>query len=243
MSLRIACDLDGTVADMSAALQREARRLFGSDVDLHAAPGDRLESAEDVEGHMSPDVAGTASVAGRRMLTPKEVRRLWEHVASIENFWMSLGEIEPGAVARFAAVARAHRWETIFLTQRPRSAGDTTQVQSQQWLQAHGYERPSVMVMRGSRGKVAEAFALDAVIDDRPENCLDVVSDSKAKPVLIWRAEAGRIPPGLAGLPLEAVSSMAHAIEYLEAMTAERQRGDTLFGRIRKALGQPPSRR
>jgi len=240
MSLRIACDLDGTVADMDAALQREARRLFGSDVDLHAVPGDRLESAEDVEDHMSPGASGTASVTGRRMLTPKEVRRLWEHVASIENFWMSLGEIEPGAVAQFSAAARSHRWETIFLTQRPPSAGETTQVQSQQWLQTHGCERPSVMVMRGSRGKVAEAFALDAVIDDRPENCLDVLSDSKAKPVLIWRTGVGKIPPGIAGLPLEAVSSMAHAIEYLEAVTAQRQRGDTLFGRIRKALGKTP---
>ena len=34
MTLRIACDLDGTVADMDAALQREARRLFGPDIDL-----------------------------------------------------------------------------------------------------------------------------------------------------------------------------------------------------------------
>jgi hypothetical protein len=152
MALRIACDLDGTVADMDAALQREALRLFGPDVDLYAVPDERLESAEDVEDHMSPGPSGTASVAGRRRLTPKEVRRLWEHIASIDNFWMSLGEIEAGAVAGFAASAANHRWETIFLTQRPSSAGDTTQVQSQRWLQAHGWERPSVMVMRGSRG-------------------------------------------------------------------------------------------
>jgi hypothetical protein len=33
---------------------------------------------------------------------------------------------------------------------------------------------------------------------------------------------------------------MAHAIDYLEAMTTARQRGDTLFGRIRKALGKTP---
>jgi hypothetical protein len=51
MSLRIACDLDGTIADMDAALQREAKRLFGPEVDLHASPAmARIESAEDVEG-------------------------------------------------------------------------------------------------------------------------------------------------------------------------------------------------
>jgi hypothetical protein len=45
MALRLACDLDGTVADMDAALQREARRLFGPDVDLHASEKRPLESA------------------------------------------------------------------------------------------------------------------------------------------------------------------------------------------------------
>ncbi len=34
MALRIACDLDGTLADMEAALQREAERLFGPGVGL-----------------------------------------------------------------------------------------------------------------------------------------------------------------------------------------------------------------
>ena len=101
MSLRIACDLDGTVADMDAALQREARRLFGPDVALHAFPGDRMESAEDVEGHMTAD-AGARTTGSPRALTAREVRRLWEHVASLENFWASLGEVEPGAVAQLA---------------------------------------------------------------------------------------------------------------------------------------------
>jgi hypothetical protein len=80
------------------------------------------------------------------------------------------------------------------------------------------------MVMRGSRGKVAEAFGLDALIDDRTENCLDVLSDSKAKPILIWRQGLGRVPPAIAGLPIEAVSSMADALAFLEGMTAECER-------------------
>jgi len=238
MSMRIACDLDGTVADMDAALQREAERLFGPDVDLRGIPGDRAESAEDVEGHLAPGSSGLG-VGGAGVLSPREVRRLWEHVASIENFWMSLGEVEPGAIAQLATAARTHRWEVIFLTQRPASAGETTQVQSQRWLQSHGFELPSVMVMRGSRGKVAESLALDVVIDDRPENCLDVVSDSKARPVLIWRA-GGTVPPHIAALPLEAVSSMAQALEFLESLMAARQRGDSLFGRLRKAFGKAP---
>jgi len=239
MSLRIACDLDGTVADMDTALQREAQRLFGPEVSLHAFPGDRMESAEDVEGHMTSEAAARTN-GGPRPLTAREVRRLWEHVASLENFWASLGEVEPGAVAQLATAARTYRWEVIFLTQRPPSAGETTQVQSQRWLQAHGFEIPSVMVMRGSRGKVAAAFALDALIDDRPENCLDVLSDSKAKPILMWRHGAARIPPAIAGLPIEPVSSMSEALACLDVMTTERGRGRSLVGRLRKTFGGTP---
>jgi hypothetical protein len=242
MSLRIACDLDGTIADMDSALQREAERLFGPEVNLHAVQGSRLESAEDVEGQMDvesvlPPTPAIASQTGRP-LTPKEIRRLWHHVAGVENFWMSLGEIEPGAVARLSALAIQRRWEVIFLTQRPSSAGETTQLQSQRWLKAHGFDLPSVMVMRGSRGKVASALALDVVIDDRPENCLDVIADSKAKPLLIWRLGVSRMPAGIVGLAVESVPSMAEAFVRLETLSAQRGQGEGLFGRIRRALGK-----
>jgi hypothetical protein len=236
VSLRIACDLDGTVADMDAALQREAESLFGPEAIVSAGPAHRLESAEDI-GARAEARAPTGSPGA---LTSKQVRRLWDHVASIDNFWISLGEIEAGAVARLAAAARAHRWEVLFLTQRPPSAGETTQIQSQRWLQAHGFELPCVMVMAGSRGKVAHSLALDVVVDDRPENCLDVLSDSAAKPVLVWRAGPRRIPGAIAGLPVELVTSLAGAIEYLEQATAERNRGQTLFGRLKKAFGATP---
>ena len=241
MTLRIACDLDGTIADMDSALQREAERLFGPGVNLHAVAGERLESAEDVEGQMDvdPDVlpAVVTSPLGRP-LTSREIRRLWHHVSTVENFWMSLGEVEPGAVARLATLAAQYRWEIIFLTQRPGSAGDTTQVQSQRWLRAHGFELPSVMVMRGSRGRVATALSLDVVIDDRPENCLDVIADSKAKPFLVWRLGAERSPAGITGLAIESVPTMAAVFPRLETMTAERTRGEGFLGRLRRAFGQ-----
>ena len=240
MTLRIACDLDGTIADMDAALQREAERLFGPEVNLHALPPDRLESAEDVEGRIDSNAdVSMGAPGGGRPLTPRELRRLWQHVAGIHNFWTSLGEVEPGAVARLAALAAQHRWDVIFLTQRPSSAGETTQVQSQRWLKAHGFELPSVMVMRGSRGKVASALALDVVLDDRPSNCLDVIADSSAKPFLIWRQGSARAPAGIANMAIESVPSMAAVFTRLEGMSAQRGgKTDGLFRRLRRALGK-----
>lgn len=237
--LRLACDLDGTVADMDSALQREARRLFGADVDLHASPGS-LESAEDVEGALSApggDAADRDVRERSRPLTRSELKQLWTHVGRTQDFWRSLGEIEPGVVSRLAALAAQHRWEVIFLTQRPQSAGETAQMQSQRWLRAHGFEFPAVFVMNGSRGRVAQALSLDAVIDDRPDNCLDVVTDSKAIPFLVWRLRREALPPGVSHTRIQTVYSMSEAIERLEQLTAAKAGRPTLFGRVRSAIG------
>ena len=41
---------------------------------------------------------------------------------------------------------------------------------------------------------IAEALHLDAVVDDRVENCLDVALESKAKPLLIWPNQMKPLP-------------------------------------------------
>jgi hypothetical protein len=78
-------------------------------------------------------------------------------------------------------------------------------MQSQRWLQAKGFELPSVFVVQGSRGRIAASLGLDLVVDDTPENCFDVVVDSKARAVLVWRhqepapASARRLGIGVTG--------------------------------------------
>src|SRR5688500_18667373 len=193
MALRIACDLDGTLADMETGLQREAEALFGPDVDLRAGsslPLAPLQSPAHFPGPSqhadAPVAAPEAELSRRRPLTDRERRRLWAHVGGVDGFWEGLAEIEPGAVARLSALASQHRWEVLCITQRPEGAGDTAQRQTQRWLRAQGFELPAVYVMSGARGKLAAALALDAVIDDRPDNCVDVVTDSDTRAILVW---------------------------------------------------------
>ena len=57
-----------------------------------------------------------------------------------------------------------------------------------------GFTLPSVFVVQGSRGLVADALALDVVIDDRPENCMDVAADSNAGVFLLWRGLDKDVP-------------------------------------------------
>jgi hypothetical protein len=242
MGLRVACDLDGTIADMETALQREAARLFGPAVSLRgvkvpavAEPDEDDDSAGDpARVKSAPPTA--SSGPEKPGLTSRQMRRLWNHVLKLEDFWQTLSEIEPGSVARLAKLASEHGWEVLFLTQRPASAGRTAQVQSQRWLQAHGFELPSVYVMTGSRGRVADALALDVVIDDRPENCLDVVTDSNARALLVWRDTSIPVPPAAARLGIEPVASIAEALDLLE-QTTRTEKSPGLVDRLRAAIG------
>ena len=233
MSLRIACDLDGTIADMDDALQREAVRLFEPGVELRDGSASLEPTAEGAD----PGQPGDVMLKRGKGLNDRQMRELWSHVNKVENFWGSLKEIEPGSVKRFAEMALRHRWEVIFLTQRPATAGEVTQLQSQRWLRLHGFEYPSVFVMNGSRGKVAAAFGLHVLVDDRPENCLDVVAESKAKPILVWRGTPDTVPPGAARLGINPVFSFSEALDRLEAMSSVAAKPPGLMGRIRGAIG------
>ena len=235
MTLRVACDLDGTIADMESALQREAETLFGDDVVVRPAGSTHLEAPADVdapaEGAPKVDVG-----VGRKSLTSRQLRQLWAHVATIENFWTTLKEIEPGSVTRIAELRTAHGLEVIFLTQRPYTAGEPTQLQTQRWLVAHGFELPSVWVLRGSRGKAVAALHIDLVFDDRPENCLEVISESKARPILVWRDPIDTAPSGTARLGIETVSSIADGLRRIEEILAAPPKSG-FVSRLRNVIG------
>ncbi len=57
MPLRIACDLDGTVADMDGALQQHAEALFGPGVDVRFNVGAQRELPIDGEAAEAADGA------------------------------------------------------------------------------------------------------------------------------------------------------------------------------------------
>jgi hypothetical protein len=228
MPLRVAFDLDGTIADMHSVLRSEAERLFGG----RAAADEESESPESETAEQD----GAAPVPTGLTLSRAQHSQLWDHVAGIDNFWSGLPEIEVGIVARIAATAAARRWEVIFLTTRPPVAGDTVQTQSQRWLEAHGFALPSVFVVQRSRGKIADALELDAVVDDRPENCLDVALDSKAQGILIWPGDSQKIPLGLDRLSVLVVRSIAEALDALIKLDDQRQ--PSLARTLRKLFGR-----
>ena len=235
--LRIAFDLDGVLADMDGELAHHAEALFGE-----SAVRARQESEAEAAGEATAE-SGDASAAeetpppAKLATNARQTDRLWQHVQSIENFWETLREFEPGTLARLAALAAERRWEIIFLTRRPATAGATSQVQTQRWLEARGFPLPSVFVVQNSRGRIASALALDVVVDDRPENCLDVVVDSKARAILVWRDDQQEVPAAANRLGIGVVKSVAECLDVLTGFDAASRQQPGLMSRVKKALG------
>jgi len=216
MSLRVAIDLDGTVADLSRAMHDVAKKKF--------------RKLQEPDANPSPEEAdGTLPLERPRLrdlgLSAADLDRLWRHVLKQRNFWTTLDEMTEGIVARIQQLADERRWEVLFITTRPLAAGATTQVQSQEWLASKGFRHPSVYVVKGSRGKVATALDLDAVIDDRPENCLDVATESPARAILVWPGSTDALGPGVARHGVVVTASIGEALDQLVHMDRVKRGG------------------
>jgi hypothetical protein len=230
--MRIAFDLDGTVADLRAALDREARELF-PDID----PGSLPNSVAAIGDPAAPAPPDDAKAAPGSALTSRQQNELWAAVRERVNFWETLDEIEPGLLARLFRVVQERKWEVIFLTSRPETRGDTAQLQSYRWLAAHGYKTPSIFVVHGSRGRIASALALDIVVDDRPENCLDVAIDSSARAILVWRGDTEQVPGSARQLGIGAVGSIGECLDVLQELDDASADGTGIVERLKRLLG------
>lgn len=196
MSLRLGFDIDGVLANFRAAFRITAAKLVRGDV-------------EDYD----PDQTEADSP-----LSPNDVRRVWDHIAKTPNWWMEIDAYEPEQIARLYGLTRAAGWEVFFMTKRPPSAGDSVQFQTQWWIERYGFYLPSVLTVPGSRGDVANALRLDLIVDDQLINCVEVVSASPAKALLMQRTpdQLGRdhaISRGIGVVP-----TLADAIGVVERL-------------------------
>ena len=172
MTVRIGFDMDGVLADFASAYREVEVQLFGRAAPIRADDPAAVEEESDAAAS-----------------TPSEERRrrnaVWRHIRATENFWTTVAPIREHAVRRIHQMMLEQHWEVFFITQRPATRGETVQRQTQRWLVAQGFDLPSVLVIAGSRGAAAGALRLDYHVDDLAQNCVDVLSDSRARPILI----------------------------------------------------------
>jgi hypothetical protein len=226
--LRIGFDMDGTLADLGSAYAEVENRLFGP-AEPHERPAPEAREAEqhDEEEKQLPE---------RPIRLPSDHRhRVWRAIEETADFWTTLKPIDATAVSRLYQLACRHHWEVFFITQRPSTAGATVQSQTHRWLVEHGYPIPSVIPLSGGRGRAASALCLDYVVDDTPQNCLDVLSDSSARAILVvdhdrrQAASARKLGIGTAGTIHEALDLLVKA--------TEARANPSLFEKLRKMVG------
>jgi hypothetical protein len=230
--MRIAFDLDGVLADLHTPFVRTALRLFP---ELEPAAVESGDPAGGTAADDTPDDDVPPVLPGLN-LSRRQSDVVWRHLANTENFWETLDELESGAIAKLAALADERGWEVLFITSRPKSTGRTVQRQSQRWLQDRGFPMPSVYVVHGSRGRIADALAIDVVVDDRADNCLDIVLESKAGALLLWRGNLAAVPVSAKRLGIAVVPTVSRVLEAL--VEAERASdGGSLLDRLRRLFG------
>jgi hypothetical protein len=244
--MRIGFDMDGVIADLHATFVDTALGLYPdldraamAPLDVGASPPETDdEGTIEMSGEPAADTEAPVETSLSALpLSRRQIGKVWDEIVSVTDFWEGLRETEPGIVQRIAATAEERRWEVIFLTSRPKTAGETVQRQSQRWLHRLGFALPSVYVVQESRGKIAAALGLDVVIDDRPDNCLDVVLESKARAVLIWRRANARPPAAARRLGIGVQATVASCLDVLiEAERAADTPAD-LMQRLRRLFG------
>ena len=194
MGLRIGIDVDGVIADFRSAFHATAVRCLRHDV----VDSDDLESA-------GP-------------LSAEDVRRVWENIARMRNWWMEVPPHEPDQIARLYSLTRAGGWEVFFMTKRPPSAGDSVQFQTQWWIERFGFYLPAVLTVPGSRGDIAIGLRLDMIVDDQLINCLEVTSAGPAKALLMLRSANPAAREHASNRGIGVVATMSEAIGVLERL-------------------------
>jgi 5'(3')-deoxyribonucleotidase len=238
--LRIAFDMDGTLADLSSAYAEVEARLFDAVDPGDAQPAPEAREAEqhsETGTGVSPDPKAERRQSHRR--SARSVSRhgdtVWRTIEATPNFWTTLKPLENGVVKRLYDLTGENHWEVFFITQRPATAGGTVQWQTHKWLVEHGFKTPSVIPLSGGRGKAASALRLDYLIDDTPQNCVDVLSDSSTRAILlvepddVAQTSARRLGIGTA-------RSVHEVLDLLVQATAARS-NPSLFEKLRKLVG------
>lgn len=104
---------------------------------------------------------------------------VWKDGILSTNFWANLPRLP--LAEQTLDLLMLKRWEgdqVYFITTRP---GKKAKLLTEAWLQRWGFLTPTVLIAgsEAAKGQLAKALKLDVFIDDKPENCEQVIEATK----------------------------------------------------------------
>ena len=237
LPLRIAFDMDGTLADLHSAYADVEARLFG---DVQTDEEGVAPEIRELEQHEEPPALNGAPEGAERRVprrgSSEHRDRVWQAIEATPDFWTSLAPIDAGAIERMYQLTLEYGWEVFFITQRPVTAGGTVQWQTHKWLVEHGFLMPNVIPLSTGRGKAASALRLDYLVDDTPQNCMDVLSDSSTRAILLVDPDDALGAKSARRLGIGTAHTIDEALDLLVQAT-EARANPSLFEKLRKLAG------
>jgi len=192
--LRIGVDLDGVLADFNSTFIALIKQMIGIE----------LPPVSDTY----PDCWSYHRAGG---VTKQQDAVLWAHISDpTVRFWRRLGELPGATMLRdLSDMMDARKVVVYFITTR---LGASAHQQSMTWLAAHGFRAPVVLIAgsEDAKGKLALGLGLDAFIDDKPENCIQVKLQSPSTKVFILNAPYNKT------LAFDGITRVWHVREMLE---------------------------
>lgn len=238
--MRIGFDLDGTLADLSGAYAEVEERLFGeADADARNPAPEAREAEQEAEAEQENQSELDQRESERRSAARRTTihrERVWQTIEATPNFWTTLKPLEDGVIRQLYQLTGEHNWEVFFITQRPATAGGTVQWQTHKWLVEQGFHTPSVIPLSAGRGKASAALRLDFLIDDTPQNCVDVLSDSSTRAILLVDPDDPLAASSARRLGIGVAHSVKEVLDFLVQATNARS-NPTLFEKLRKLVG------
>jgi 5'(3')-deoxyribonucleotidase len=171
--MKIGIDVDGCLADFN----RSYRTLV---LDL---TGILLPAIDDTY----PNCWNYDLAAG---VTREQASNCWRHIKDSTSFWRHMGALPDARLALKILADASWASDVYFVTSRP---GNSSKQQTEDWLRAHGYyTSPTVLIANGNKGLLSSGLGLEVFVDDKLENCEDVLVTSPACQVFLVDAPWNR---------------------------------------------------
>ena len=153
--MKIGIDMDDVCADFQSSYVELLNKLYGR-----------------------PPI-GTAPIdweGSNLMLSAEETKQSWLEVAKVHNFWAKLKPLPSFDVETVELLMETHvRHDVWFITNRFETPGVSPLKQTKYWLNRETLMKTPNVLIANEKGPVASVLQLDAFIDNRPKNCLDVL--------------------------------------------------------------------